>query len=72
VAHKFTTEANDQRSLLPMAEAAKQAVGNPASLNAVADAGYFNGEQVERCEAEGIVPHVPANRSVNNRSEGVV
>ncbi len=70
VAHKVTTEANDQRSLLPMAEAAKQAVGNPASLNAVADAGYFNGEQVERCEAEGIVPHVPANRSVNNQGGG--
>jgi transposase len=70
VAHKVTTEANDQRSLLPMAEAAKQAVGNPASLNAVADAGYFNGEQVERCEAEGIVPHVPANRSVNNQGDG--
>jgi hypothetical protein len=45
-------------------------VGNPASLNAVADAGYFNGEQVERCEAEGIVPHVPANRSVNNQGGG--
>jgi transposase len=70
VAHKVTMEANDQRSLLPMAEAAKQAVGNPASLNAVADAGYFNGEQVERCEAEGIVPHVPANRSVNNQGDG--
>lgn len=70
VAHQVTTEANDQRSLLPMAEAAKQAVGNPASLNAVADAGYFNGEQVERCEAEGIVPHVPANRSVNNQGGG--
>jgi len=38
--------------MLPVAEAAKQAVGNPASLNAVADAGYFNGEQVERCEAD--------------------
>jgi len=70
VAHKVTTEANDQRSRLPLAEAAKQAVGNPASLNALADAGYFNGEQVERCEAEGSVPHVPANRSVNNQGGG--
>ena len=35
---QVTTEANDQRSLLPMAEAAKQAVGAPALLNVVADA----------------------------------
>src|SRR6266436_2756633 len=39
VAQQVTTEANDQRSLLPMAEAAKQAVGAPALLNVVADAG---------------------------------
>ena len=38
VAQQVTTEANDQRSLLPMAEAAKQAVGAPALLNVVADA----------------------------------
>jgi hypothetical protein len=70
VAHKVTTEANDPRSRLPMAEAAKPAVGNPASRNAVADAGYFNGEPVERGEAEGIVPQVPANRSVNHQGDG--
>jgi hypothetical protein len=29
VAHKVTTDANDQRMLLPMTEAAKQAVGSP-------------------------------------------
>ena len=68
VAQQVTTEANDQRSLLPMAEAAKQAVGAPALLNVVADAGYSNGEQAERCEEQGIVPHVPANRAVNNRA----
>ena len=33
VAQQVTTESNDERSLLPMAEAAKHAVGNPASLN---------------------------------------
>lgn len=70
VAQQVTMEANDQRSLLPMAEAAKQAVGAPESLNVVADAGYFNGEQAERCEAAGIVPHVPANRGVNSKGNG--
>src|SRR5712692_6816017 len=72
VAQQVTTEANDQRSLLPMAEAAKEAVGQPASLNVVADAGYSNGEQAEACETKGIVPHVPANRAVNNKGDGTL
>ncbi|PYJ48652.1 MAG: IS5/IS1182 family transposase, partial [Verrucomicrobia bacterium] len=72
VAQQVTTEANDQRSLLPMAEAAKQAVGAPALLNVVADAGYSNGEQAERCDGQGIVPHVPANRAVNNKGDGTL
>jgi len=72
VAQQVTTEANDQRSLLPMAEAAKAALGNPDELHVVADAGYGNGEQAEACEAEGIVPHVPANRAVNNQGDGTL
>src|SRR6266478_5566533 len=72
VAQKVTDEATDNRSLLPMAEAAKQAVGNPDSLNVVADAGNSNGEQAQVCEAQGIVPHVPANRSVNNQGDGTL
>jgi transposase len=70
VAQKVTDEATDNRSLLPMAEAAKQALGNPKTLNVVADAGYSNGEQAETCEARGIMPHVPANRAVNNKADG--
>jgi transposase len=70
VAQKVTTDANDQRMLLPMAEMAKQAVGSPASLNVIADGGYSNGEQSEACEARGIVPYVPPKRTVNNHGEG--
>jgi transposase len=70
VAHEVTTEATDNRSLLPMAEAAKRALDNPEMLNVVADAGYSNGEQAERCEEQGIVPHAPANRSINNQGDG--
>ena len=72
VAQQVTTEATDNRSLLPMAQAAKQAVGVPDSLHVVADAGYSNGEQAEQCEQQGIVPHVPANRSVNNKGDGTL
>lgn len=71
VAQQVTTEATDNRCLLPMAEAAQAAVSAPGQvLHVVADAGYSNGEQAEACEAKGIVPHVPANRGVNNHGEG--
>ena len=56
--------------LLPMAEAAKQAVGSPASLNVIADGGCSNGEQSETCEAQGIVPYVPPKRTANNHGGG--
>lgn len=72
VAQQVTTEANDQRSLLPMAEAAKQALGTPETLNVVADAGYSNGEQAERCESQGIMPHAPTNRAINNQGDGTL
>jgi len=70
VAHKVTTDANDTRMLLPMAEAAKQAVGSPASLNVIADGGYSNGEQSETCESRGIVPYITPKRNVNNHGDG--
>jgi transposase len=72
LAQRVTTEANDTRSLLPMALAAKEALGNPEILQVVADAGYSNGEQAEACEAQGIVPHVPAKRGVNNQGDGTL
>jgi transposase len=65
VTHTVTLDAADHRCLLPMAEAASLALGNPATLNVVADTGYSNGEHATRCEEIGIVTHVPAKRSVN-------
>lgn len=71
VAQQVTDEANDTRSLLPMAEAAQQAVGEPAApMHVVADAGYSNGEQAAACEGKGILPHVPAHRGVNTQGDG--
>lgn len=71
VAHTVSTEATDNRSLLPMAEAARKALDSePGGLHVVADTGYSNGEQLEQCENVGVVPHVPANRTPNNQGEG--
>jgi transposase len=72
IAQQVSMEATDNRSLLPMAEAAHKAVGNPSLLNVVADAGYSNGEQAEACETKGILPHVPANRAINNKGDGTL
>lgn len=73
VAQQVSDETNDQRSLLPMAEAAQAAVSAPGeSLHIVADGGYSNGEQAAACEAQGMIPHVPAKRSVNNRGDGTL
>jgi transposase len=71
VAHAVTLDAGDNRCLEPMAEAAKKAL-EADTLNIVADAGYSNGEQAGRCEAAGLVPHVPANRGVNNQGDGTL
>ena len=51
VSQQVSAEATDNRSLEPMAEAAQAAVSEPGQrLKVVADAGYSNGEQAERCD----------------------
>jgi transposase len=71
VAHAVTLDAGDNGQLQPMAEAAKMALG-VESLQVVADGGYSNGEQAARCEAAGILAHVPVKRAVNNQGGGTL
>ena len=71
VTHAVTLDAADNRQLEPMAQAARKALA-AEQLNIVADAGYSNGAQAARMEAEGLVPHVPANRAVNNQGDGTL
>jgi transposase len=66
--HQVTDEVNDTRMLYPMAKAAKELLGRE-TLTVIADAGYSNGNAAAACEAGGITPCVPANRSVNNRGD---
>lgn len=68
VAHQVTNEANDERQLAPMAEAASQALHKPCT--ALADAGYANGEHIARLQAQGITTYVAVNRAVNNQAQG--
>ena len=70
VHHELTNEPNDERSLLPTALGAKEALGSH-TLNVVADAGYSNGEQAQACEEAGITPYVPVQRAINNQDGGI-
>jgi transposase len=70
VSHAVTLDAADNRQLEPMAEAAKKALNPAGEVNIVADAGYSNGEQASRLETAGLIPHVPANRGINNQGGG--
>ncbi len=70
VAHEITNEANDQRQLQPMAQAASRALGEP--VTAVADAGYANGEQIAKLDEQGITTFVAVNRAVNNQGDGTL
>jgi transposase len=69
VTHAVTLDATDNRQLEPMAKAARRTL-EVEQLNIVADAGYSNGAQASRCEAAGLIPHVPANRAINNQGDG--
>ncbi|TKT69068.1 IS1182 family transposase, partial [Aquamicrobium sp. LC103] len=69
--HEVTDEATDNRMLHPIATATKQVLDCEA-LTVVADAGYSNGAQASACEAEGIMPCVPANRAINNHGDGTL
>jgi transposase len=71
VAHAVVLDASDIRCLMPMAEAAKQAI-EVDSFNVVAVAGYSNGEQVAHCEAAGMMPFAPVMRTVNNQGDGTL
>jgi transposase len=66
--HEVTTEATDNRLLLPMARAAKHVLGAD-KLMAIADAGYANAAHAAGCEAESIEPAVPIPKPSNPRGD---
>ena len=56
-AYTVTNDTNDLRQLTNMATQAKQALG-VERLEVVADAGYYDGDEVAACEAQGIQAYV--------------
>ena len=54
VAHEVINVGHDRAQLEPMARKAHDAMGCEELPTALADRGYFNGEQVLACEGTGI------------------
>src|SRR4030081_1286876 len=58
VAHEVINQGYDRHQLAPMAFKAQEATGCE-QVTAVADRGYFSGDQVLSCEGTGIAPIMP-------------
>lgn len=69
VAHQVTNIVVDRALLAPMAAKAKDAM-QTETLDALADRGYYSGEQLLACETIGVTPLVPKPRTSNARAAG--
>lgn len=69
VAHEVTNIGTDRRQLARMARQAKAAM-EATELQAIADRGYFNGEEIVACEQEGITPLVSKPMTSSAKAEG--
>ena len=69
VAHEVTNVGSDRSQLANVAKQAK-AVLHAEKLEAVADRGYFNGEEILACEHAGITATLPKPMTSGAKSEG--
>ena len=69
VAHEVTNEGNDKAQLSNMAAQAKAALQVDA-LDAVADRGYFKGEEILACKEADITVTLPKPMTSNAKAEG--
>jgi len=69
VAHEVTNVGNDRTQLASMGEQAKAAVG-ATKLKAVADRGYFKGEELKACEDSQIETYLPKPQTSRAQSAG--
>jgi hypothetical protein len=69
VTHEVTNVGNDRSQLSAVAKEAKATLG-VENLDAVADRGYFNGEEILACEQAGITVTLPKPMTSNSKAEG--
>jgi hypothetical protein len=68
VTHKVTSVGSDRAQLAHVAKKAKAALQTD-TLEAVADRGYFNGEEIVACEQAGITVTMPKPMTSGAKSE---
>ena len=69
IAHEVTNVGHDRTHLTEMSERARAAMGTK-SLTALADRGYFSGEEIRRCQQAGMTPLVPKPLTSGSRADG--
>ena len=69
VAHEVSNVGSDRSQLANMAKAAKEAIGTE-TLEAVADRGYFNGEEIKTCVDAAIAVTLPKPMTSSAKAEG--
>ncbi|SDD80853.1 transposase, IS4 family [Sphingomonas sp. YR710] len=69
VAHEVINIGNDRGQLSTMAAKAKDALGVEA-LDAIADKGYFKGEEIRTCEGIGVTAFVPRPLTSGAKARG--
>jgi transposase len=69
VAHEVTNIGHDRTQLVTMATAAREAIGHQ-EMTALADRGYFKGEEIQQCQEAGITPLVPKPLTSNSKADG--
>jgi len=70
VAHEVTTVGHDRTQLANMGKQAKDVLQKEA-LTVVADKGYYKGEEVAACVADGITPIMPKCLTSGNKANGL-
>ncbi len=69
ITHEVTNEETDRSQLSPVAKEAKATL-QVENLDAVADRGYFNSEEILACENMGITVTLPKPMTSNSKAEG--
>jgi len=69
VSHEVSNNGSDRQQLANMAQQAKSAIGSEA-LAAVADRGYYRGEEILSCEKANIKTYLPKPNTSPNRAKG--
>ena len=69
VTHEVTNQGTDRSQLAAMGQQAQEALGKK-EITALADRGYYKGEEILACEKAGINALVPKSYTSNNLAKG--